>query len=1521
MSNTIDNRVVELGFNNKEFESGTKQSMATLDNLKKSLNMDESVRSLANLSNVSKNFNLNSISEGVQNVSNRFSTLGIIGMTILQNLTTAAMNYGKKIADNLTRPMKAGLGEYETQMNSVQTIMANTAAKGTTLTQVNDALDELNTYADKTIYNFTEMTRNIGTFTAAGVELDTSVSAIKGIANLAAVSGSNSQQAATAMYQLSQALASGTVKLMDWNSVVNAGMGGQVFQDALKETARAHGIAVDDMIEKEGSFRESLSQGWLDTSVLLDTLAKFTGDLSEEQLVSMGYTEEQIAQIIKLGETANDAATKVKTFTQLKDTIQEALGSGWAQTWKIVIGDFEEAKALFTEISDIIGPMIQQSADARNNLLQGWKDLGGRTELIMALRNGFANLLAIIKPISEAFREIFPPITARQLKDLTDVIFGLAQSFKISEETAGQLKRIFLGVFSALALVKDVIVTLVSTLFDLGKSLIPSGAGGGILEFLARIGDAITIFRQNTNVTEAFASGISRLKEGFNNARADISEFVVLISSKFEEFKQKYYDTFGAIQSNLQIFYSKIKGIFDKIREAFAGFGSQGEKLKIRFTPFQVLLKGLTFILGGLLSLAKAGAPLFFKLTGAIGTFLKSIGTAIYNAIANADFERIFDVINSGLIAAILLAIRKFITSGSGVLDQASGILGGVSGILDGVRGSLEAWQQNLRAKTLLAIASAIGILTLSLVILSGIDSAKLTMALGAVTAMLVQLISAMAVLSKTGGMGAKSSAGLIAFSISLLIMSKALSNLGKLKPEELQQGLGAITALSVGLTLLSAVMSKNSGSFMKGALSLVIFSLALLLIGKSVEKLGALNPAQLQNGLIGVGVLLAEIAAFMRVIEGSKMGVTSGVGLLLMAGSLLIISQVVEQLGKMKVDQVKQGLIAMGAVMAEIAIFTKLTGSGFNLIATGIGMTILGTAMLILAEAIGKLGSIPIDQLQNGLVAMGAALLIVVAAVNLMPPTMIITSMGLVAIAGALVILSKALETMGGMTWEEIARGLVVLAGSLLILTIALYGMSGTLAGSAALLIAAGALAVLAPVLAVLGSMGLAEIGIALLALVGVFALLALAGYLLTPVIPTLLGLGVSMMLIGVATALVGAGLLAFSLGLSAIAVSGAAAAVAIVAMISTILGLVPLIIQTLIDTIIIFGKGIIEATPVVGKAILTLLLTVLDIIIKVTPKLLQALTILLKGLIQLIIDVVPDFIKAVVLLLTTLLQEIAAKIPDFVQAGFDILIGFLEGIRDNIGEVVTVAIEIVVEFINAVADKIPDVVQAGWDLMISFIDGMAEGIENNMEPLLAAIGRLGQAMIDGLVLAIGKGTDAVKKALKDIVDGAILAIKQKLGIASPSKVFSEIGTHIPEGLIVGIKKLQDKVVHTMENLVDSATNGMSEAISMIIDSLNTDLEMNPTIRPVLDLTEIQSGGRYLDRLIGNKSFNVIPAISTGSVIASGISGKLQPEAAIINGEPNISFTQNNYSPKALSRLEIYRQTKNQLLLLRGLV
>lgn len=387
MSKTIDDRVVSLKFDNKQFESNVSTTMSTLDKLKQKLNLPSSAKAFDNINAAAKNVNLSGISSSVDTLQAKFSALDVAAVTALANITNSTLQAGKNLISSLTiDPITSGFREYELQMNSVQTILANTAHKGVDIDQVTAALDELNTYADKTVYNFAEMTRNIGTFTAAGVDLDKSVAAIKGIANLGAMSGSSAQQVNTAMYQLSQALATGRVSLMDWNSVVNAGMGGEQFQNALKRTAEHFGYNVDAMIAKYGSFRESLTQGgWLTADVLTETLNQISGAYSEADLIQQGYTADQAKAIVQMAQTAEEAATKVKTFTQLISTLQEAAGSGWAKTWQILLGDFEEAKEFFTGLSEYFGKMIDSSADARNNLLgeafdSNWVKLTKRIE-------------------------------------------------------------------------------------------------------------------------------------------------------------------------------------------------------------------------------------------------------------------------------------------------------------------------------------------------------------------------------------------------------------------------------------------------------------------------------------------------------------------------------------------------------------------------------------------------------------------------------------------------------------------------------------------------------------------------------------------------------------------------------------------------------------------------------------------------------------------------------------------------------------------------------------------------------------------------------------------------------------------------------------------------------------------------------------------------------------------------------------------------------------------------------------
>ena len=455
MSKVIDERVVEMRFDNRHFEQNVSQTMSTLDKLKQKLNFKGASKGLEDIGEATKKVDMHGLGSGIETVRAKFSALQIAGVTALVNITNSAVNAGKRMVNALTlEPIMSGFREYETQMNAVQTILANTQSKGSTLEDVNAALDELNTYADKTIYNFTEMTRNIGTFTAAGIDLKTSVSAIQGIANLAAVSGSTSQQASVAMYQLSQALAAGTVKLMDWNSVVNAGMGGEIFQNALKKTSEELKTGAEAAIKAKGSFRESLQTGWLTAEVLTETLKKFTTSGANEYIAEYtgltveainatldsakaqygeadavseaakmlaaktGKNEEEIKSALQMARTAEDAATKVKTFTQLWDVMKEAAQSGWAQTWRLIIGDFEEAKNLLTPIADFFtgdNGLITKMSNARNTLLEGAL---GKT--ISSISDSVNKFLTPAKKASEAVNKITDSIS--DLGDIADKV-------------------------------------------------------------------------------------------------------------------------------------------------------------------------------------------------------------------------------------------------------------------------------------------------------------------------------------------------------------------------------------------------------------------------------------------------------------------------------------------------------------------------------------------------------------------------------------------------------------------------------------------------------------------------------------------------------------------------------------------------------------------------------------------------------------------------------------------------------------------------------------------------------------------------------------------------------------------------------------------------------------------------------------------------------------------------------------------------------------------------------------------
>ena len=431
--------------------NGVQDSLNGVKKLEEGLAFRGGVEGINQVSAAAKNLNFSEAQAGIAETTSKFSALQSIAFGALASIGGKIAEVGSSMLSSFTvQPLIDGMKEYELQLNSVQTILANTAQKGETIQTVNAALDQLNTYADQTIYNFGEMTSNIGKFTAAGIGLDDSVASIKGLANWAAVAGANSESTSRAMYQLSQAMAAGTVKLQDWMSLENAGIATKQFQDQLIQTAKVHGKSVDEMIAKNGSFRLSLQEGWLTQEIMMETLKQMAGEYTDEQLLSMGYTEEQVAQIQELAKTGMSAAQDIKTFSQLMGVIGEELGSSWSQSFRIIFGDFEQAKELWTKVGAFLtGPsgVITQMGNARNALLQGWADLGGREKVLEGLASLFHAMWDPLQRIGQAFSQVFSGPSAEGLYAMSEAFANFMAKLVPSESTIESIGNYFEAFF------------------------------------------------------------------------------------------------------------------------------------------------------------------------------------------------------------------------------------------------------------------------------------------------------------------------------------------------------------------------------------------------------------------------------------------------------------------------------------------------------------------------------------------------------------------------------------------------------------------------------------------------------------------------------------------------------------------------------------------------------------------------------------------------------------------------------------------------------------------------------------------------------------------------------------------------------------------------------------------------------------------------------------------------------------------------------------------------------------------
>lgn len=1386
MGREVDDRVVQMQFDNAQFERETKRSLNTIERLKASLNFDKAGESLSGLTTTASKLDLTPVSDGVDTISMRFKALDVVAATVISNITSRAVGLGKALVSAFTiDPVKSGLQEYETQINAVQTILANTQSKGTTIDQVNAALDELNHYADMTIYNFTEMTKNIGTFTAAGVDLDTSVQAIKGIANLAAVSGSTSQQASNAMYQLSQALAAGKVTLMDWNSVVNAGMGGQVFRDALLETARVDGVAIDQMIAKHGSFRETLQEGWLTSEVLLDTLAKFTGDLNEEQLLSKGYTEDQAKAILELGTNANDAATKVKTFTQLIDTLKEAVQSGWTQSWEYIFGDFEQAKEFWTEISDVISNVVNESANARNELLKG------------AMTSGWSQFLGTgITDSATVMEQVLTDI-GKQMGVVSDETIEAAGGFEKSLQSGW--------------LTADMLQKGINEVVDQAQSLLTMSdeqlAADGLsrdsiketLDIYTKLNEEIArgnVSLQTFSDRMGKSSGRDNLVQSVRNIMSAVGTMVSSIKGAFDDiFPPTTVDQLYSITEGIERFTRGLILSEDnaaKVQRVFKGV----------FSVFKIGVDILKTLYDSFVNIAKTVSPAaegILDLAASIGDFLVGIENAVESSGA---FQAIVNGV-SWVCNSASNAIDSFTGSIESLSDKTTIVINPIDSLVNALKSFVNFVAPGLTWFGTTA-SEALGEFSKSAYeAFNNFDPTNLYnfmnagMGLGILNAIKNFINSGKDIFKGVSGVvdgvkkvidslgeainawkTNKNAETLMTVAKAIAVLAASLTVLSMVKPERLTGSLISITVLFTELVAALEVLNTLTlgKKFQVAALSgaMVAISTGVLILSAALKTISSVEPENLVASVLALGVVLAELSAAAAFLGKTTTKMTKGtLGMVAMAAAVRVLASSVAALGSMPIEDLVKGVSALGVVLAELGTFSVATsrlGNSMGIL-KGLSFNLLASSLLILQKAVSGFASMDVSQLAKGLgsVAVALAEFAGFGFLSKFSKNLISSSVAVTVMSAAMNLLIGPIQELGALDLAEIAKALGAMGGALAEFVVALNLMKGGLGSSAAILVMASAMVVLSSAFERLGSLELGQLAKALISIGAALAVFGVAATLLAPVTPIIVALSLSL------------GAFAAALGLLLVASSSAG-------LIDNLAGSLALLSSINFTA---FLKGIESVAWMFVEFI--------------------------QGIVKGFGEIAATLVTSIAQIITAVCEAIAQAAPAIGDAITALILTLCEVIRNTAPEIASTVVYLIAQVWEAIKGALGDL----WNNLTSWFDeniwhhdwfGIG-AMFNDFKAIWAGDAEAaGEETAEGYANGLDNKKQSIWDKMSEIASKAAMTWNRFWGIESPSKLAAEDAEYIAEGYSNGLQNGSDVVTNGILNLAQEADNAFRD-------------------------------------------------------------------------------------------------------------
>ena len=1054
MSKTVDSKVVEMRFDNSNFEKNVKQSMTTLDKLKQALKLDGATQGLTAVEQRANSIKFHGLADTVDKIADKFSGLEMIGTMAMIRLTNAAANAGINLVKSLSVDnILAGWEKLQQKSNSVSTLLS----QGYDMSTVETQMEKLNWFSDETSYNFTDMIDNISKFTASGKGLKESTTAMQGIALWAAKSGQNAQKASFAMYKLSQALGAGQMRLIDWKSIQNANMDTVEFREQAIKAAIDLGklkkvgentyqsLVGDKATFHRDQFSESLSRGaWFTSDVMMEVYQRYgkgadqvkkiidtmdekfgkdllamdiisaykamnklnkSGETLEEVMSDVGLKgdaakafQEMIGQLDKFGMSALIAGQEYRTFTDVINATKDAVSTKWMTVFETILGNVEEQKELWSTIGEQFYEWFAEPVDRLQQKLTKWAKLGGRNDLFEAFGNIGEAIHAIVKPIKEAWKEIFPPSTAESLVELTKKFKEFTAQLKISDKTAEALKSIFRAVFSVMKTGIQIVKTLASALFKLIGVFRPLGElAMTAIGFLAKWVDKTAEAARNSKwLSNAVGTVVEALK-------------------KFADAVGKMIKKFLSYESFVNFF----KGLFTLIKNI-----------------------GL-----------------------AIGKFLGGI-------IRNGDLNQLMKIINTGLMGGLIAKVTGFVNKLGKLTENAVGILQSVKDVL-------KAYEQEIHAKTLLKIAGAIAIMVGSLWVLSSIDGMALTKALTAMTMVITELMVAFKVLtwlSKDKKILLRNSLALINLSLSLLILGAAIKTIASLNFKQMLTGLVGLAG-AMGVLTAAIYMLPNDGKTKKKVKGLITLSLSLLIMSVALKKIGSMDILSIIKGLTTMLISLGGMAFILSKMnpEGA---LRKSIAMLVLANSLIILAGALKILGSMSWGEIGRGLTAMAGSLGILTIVMNLLPKKGNIFKS-IGLFGAVVSMIVLAGALKILATMNWEDIKRSLVAMGGALTILVVAMKILGSSiggalagagsLLLASFALIELALGLKILASinpkkmatailglaaALTVLGiaGALLSKVAGGLLAVAGAA-----ALFGVAAVLLGTGLTLIAAG--------------------------------------------------------------------------------------------------------------------------------------------------------------------------------------------------------------------------------------------------------------------------------------------------------------------------------------------------------------------------------------------------------------------------------------------------------------------------------